>query len=394
MRIVEKEIAFEIPRGHHQHVLIAQLPTSLELGEVGFRISAPEQQWAQFRSVLELVAVGDGNLKKLHFLFFPEAILPVARLDEALAYLDAHFRANTVTVFGVEHVRLRDYRAFLARWSVDNAEALAAVDADLDAGNVGEVPVNWCVIAVKEADGRLRIFLEAKSHPFFGEETVDPFHDLYRGKIFPLFRCRPTCFNFMTLICLDYIYRDLYSSNISTIIEQANELFFETRQRLDLLAVIECNPKPEHPAWRDVVNGFYGEYLSSTPGVHDTVTLFANASRDSLCLDLRGEQQFGHSAVVIHKSHKLEKIERAEFATDDFAGLPVCRLRFGAATRLYYFNLPFFHELDPRTSRLALKVHSIFRPQDAGWVQIAGEEMGMISDNSANESNTTPRGEP
>ena len=50
----------------------------------------------------------------------------------------------------------------------------------------------------------------------------------------------------MTLVCLDYVYRDLYQSNISTIIEKANELFFQTRQRLDLLAVIECNPKPEH----------------------------------------------------------------------------------------------------------------------------------------------------
>ncbi len=208
MRIVEKEIALEIPRGHHQHVMIAQLPARLEIGEVGFRVSDPEEQWAQVRSVLELVAAGEGNLKKLHFLLFPESILPVAFLDDALTLIAAKFRENTVTVFGVEHLRLSDYRCLLERWAEDNAEALASVRADLDAGKVGDIPVNWCVIAIKESSGRLRVFLEAKSHPFFGEETVDPFHDLYRGKIFPLFRCRPTCFNFMTLICLDYIYRD------------------------------------------------------------------------------------------------------------------------------------------------------------------------------------------
>ena len=371
MRIVEKEIALEIPRGHHQHVMIAQLPARLEIGEVGFRVSDPEEQWAQVRSVLELVAAGEGNLKKLHFLLFPESILPVAFLDDALPLIAAKFRENTVTVFGVEHLRLSDYRSLLERWAEDNAEALASVRADLDAGKVGDIPVNWCVIAIKESSGRLRVFLEAKSHPFFGEETVDPFHDLYRGKIFPLFRCRPTCFNFMTLICLDYIYRDLYSSNISTIIERANELFFETRQRLDLLAVIECNPKPEHQAFRDVINGFYGEYLSYTPGVRDTVTLFANASAESQCQGLRGDAHFGHSAAVIHRSHKLEKMEQGEFSSDDFGGLPICRLRFGDQTRLYYFNLPLFHELDPRTSRVPLKLHSIFRQDDAGcWQQL------------------------
>ena len=376
MRIVEKEIAFEIPRGHHQHVMMAQLPARLEMGEVGFRVSDPEKQWAQVRSVLDLVAAGTGNLKKLHFLLFPESILPVQFLDAALTVIAEGFRENTVTVFGVEHLRLSDYRCLLERWAEDNAEALASVLADLDAGKVGDVPVNWCVIAVKESNGRLRVFLEAKSHPFFGEETVDPFHDLYRGKIFPLFRCRPTCFNFMTLICLDYIYRDLYGSNISTIIERANELFFETRQHLDLLAVIECNPKPEHHVYRDVINGFYGEYLSYTPGVRDTVTLFANASAESHCQGLRGAAQFGHSAAVIHKSHKLEKMEQGEFSSDDFGGLPVCRLRFGDQTRLYYFNLPLFHELDPRTSRVPLKLHSIFCPADDGsWRQLLEEEL-------------------
>lgn len=375
MCIVDKDLQLEIPRGHHQHVMIAQLSARFVPGSVGFRIAEPAAQWQQVRSVLDLVASGEGNLKKLHFLFFPETILPVTYLDETLTLVAERFRPNTVTVFGVEHVTLADYCRLLERWPTDNAEALASVRADLDSGDVSGVPVNWCVIAVKESAGNLRVFLEAKSHPFFGEETVDPFHDLYRGKIFPLFRCHPTCFNFMTLICLDYVYRDLYHSNIGIIIERANELFFETRQRLDLLAVIECNPKPEHPAYRDVVNGFYGEYLSYAPGVRDTVTLFCNSSTESHCAGLRGEQRFGHSAVVIHKSFKLGKFEQGEFASDDFGGLPVCRLRFGDQTRLYYFNLPLFHELDPRTTRVPLKLHSIFRPERDGWLRMSEAEM-------------------
>jgi hypothetical protein len=286
-----------------------------------------------------------------------------------LAFIGERFRPNTVTIFGVEHMKLRSYLALLRQHAADNAEALASVQADMEAGDIAAVPVNCCVTAVKEASGTLRVFLQAKSHPFFGEETIDPYHDLYRGKVFPLFRCTPSGFNFMPVICLDYVYRDLYQSNISAVIERANQLFFQNRQRLDLLCVLQCNPKPEHRAFSDVVNGFYGEYLAYTPGVRDTTTVFCNSSGETSGFGSEAGG-FGHSMVILHRSHKLAPAETDEFRTDDFDGLPVCRLRFGAATRLYYFNLPLFHELDPRTTRYPLKIHAIYRPDDAGWVRL------------------------
>ncbi len=380
MQIVEKEINFEIPRGDHQHVMIAQLPVELEAGEVGLRISHPQEQWNQVRSVLDLVATGEGNLTKLHFLFFPEAILPVQFLDEALTIINDRFRENTVTVFGIEHVQLSEYRQMLERWKEDNREALNSVIDDVTAGDIGNIPVNWCVIAVKESSGRFRVFLEAKSHPFYGGESIDPFKNLYQGKIFPLFRCRPTCFNFMTLICFDYIYRDLYGSNISTIIDYANELFFTTQQHLDLLAIIECDPKPEHLAYRNVLAGFYGEYLSNTPGVRDTVTLFANVSHESHCQGFNGKTQFGYSSVIMHKKHKIQELRENEFSWDDFGGIPVCRMRFCNQTRLFYFNLPLFYELDPRGSRVPLKLHRIFRLlEDGHWKILEKEEWNQSS---------------
>jgi len=374
--IVEKHINVAFPQGHHQHCLVCQLPNRLERTDFGYRVADPEAKWDQVRSILELVAAGKGNLKKLHFLLFPESTLPAAQVKDVLTLIEERFRPNTVTVFGVEHSDRVGTKALLETYREDNEEALASVTEDLEAGDVDQAPVNWCVIAVKENDGRLRVFLEAKSHPFFGEENLDALRDLYRGKVFPLFRCHPTCFNFMALICLDYVYRDLYQSNISVIIDKADQLFFETRQRLDLLAVIECNPKPEHPAFRDVVHGFYGEYLAYTPGVRDATTVFCNtAGETDYGASTQGEA-FGHSSVILHRSHKLERVRLAEFSTDDFEGLPVCRLRFGRETRLYFFNLPLFHELDPRTTRAPLKIHSIFRPSRSnGWIRMAGEEI-------------------
>jgi hypothetical protein len=373
-QIVEKKLLIRFPLRQHLHALTCQLPNALERHNQVYRLAQPESNWQTIESVMRLAIAGHGNLKKTNFLFFPESALPLNHFQECLDLIDL-MHPNTVAIIGLGPVTLGDYRDLLQRFAADNREVLASVLEDLDSGDVETLPVNCCMVAVKEDDGQLRVFFEAKSHPFVGEENLDSDHYLYRGKIFPLFRCQPSCFNFMALICIDYAYRDLYQSNISVIIEKANTLFFETRQRLDLLAVIECNPKPEHAAFGDVANGFYGEYLARSPGVSDTVTLFCNCSEETLCADSPPGASFGHSSVLIHKSHKLKPIDRAEYSTDDFAGRPVCRLRFGAATRLYYFSLPFFHELDPRATRTPIKVHAIFRPEQGQWIRIGSDEL-------------------
>ncbi|MBI2354171.1 MAG: hypothetical protein HYV06_03925 [Deltaproteobacteria bacterium] len=376
--IIDKKVNLEFPLGHHMHCMLAQIPNRLKRCETGFCMVDPEGQWATVRSVLDLVAAGEGNLKKLHFLLFPEAILPVSHFDDMLTLIERAFRSNTVTIFGVEPVRLCDYRAMLGRFSEDNAEAVEMVDRDIDSGDILDVPVNWCCIAVKEADGRLRVFLEAKSHPFHGEEDIDKFHDLYRGKHFYLLRSRPSCFNFMAIICLDYLYRDLYTSNIRQIIDHADDLFFSTRQGLDALFVIQCNPKPEHRAYRDVICGFYGEYLEDMPGVRETVTVFGNASDETTLEDVPVQQGFGHSYIAINRGHRLSHVQFSEFSTDDFHGAPICRLRFGAGTRLLYFNLPPHHDLDPRTTRVPLKVHAIMSLDEGGaWRKINADGLSI-----------------
>jgi len=373
--IIDKKVNLEFPLGHHLHCMIAQIPNHLKRADIGFSLVDPEEKWCLVSSVLDLVAAGEGNLKKLHFLLFPESSIPVSRFDDMLTIIERRFRPNTITVFGIEHIRLRDYRALLERFRADNAEALGLVDHDIDSGDVLDMPVNWCCVAVKEADGRLRVFLEAKSHPFHGEEYIDKFHDLYRGRHFYLFRSRPSCFSFMAIICLDYLYRDLYTSNIRQIIDHSNQIFFTTRQGLDALFVIQCNPKPEHRAYRDVISGFYGEYLEDTPGVRETVTVFGNASDETTIEGSTAKGAFGGSYVVVNRNHRLARVSFSEFATDDFDGAPVCRLRFGKGTRLFYFNLPPQHELDPRTSRVPLKVHAIMAVDESGeWRKINVDE--------------------
>ncbi len=375
VRILETTVNLEYVLGHHLHCLVAQLPVRLRRGPAGWAIAEPDAQWRLVRSVLDLVAAGEKNLKKLHFLVFPEVAVPLARLDEALEIVGGRFRTNTVTAFGLEHVPLRVYRDLLRRFEADNADALELVRRDVDAGDVLDVPVNCACVAVREASGRLRVVLEAKTHPFRGEEFLDAREDLYRGRHFWLFRAAPTCFNFMVLVCLDYVWRDLWGSNVRLVVDHADRLFFTTRQTLDAVFVIQANPKPEHRIYRDVLSGFYGEYLEDTPGVRDTVTVLGNCSEESVIEGEGGRGAFGVSQVVMGPRHRLAPVATPEFSTDDMAGAPVARLRFGAATRLYYFNLPLHHEIDPRSERLPLKVHAIMRRGEGGWEKLHGERI-------------------
>jgi hypothetical protein len=375
VRILETEVNLEYELGHHLHCLVAQIPVRLRRGQHGWVIADRDRQWRTLRSVLDLVVQGEGNFRKTHLILLPESCVPMERFEEVLSLVESSFRPNTVVAFGLEHVRLATYRQLLVRFRFENEAALELLQKDVDSGDVLDLPANACCIVVKDAGGRLRVFLEAKTHPFRGEEFLDVRRDLYRGRHFWLFRSRPSCFNFMVLVCLDYLWRDLYASNVRQIIDHADQLFFRTRQALDALFVIQANPKPEHRAYREVLSGFYGEYLEDTPGVRETVTVFGNCSEESAIEGCAGDGAFGVSQVIMGPRHKLARVATPEFSTDDMGGAPLCRLRFGTGTRLYYFNLPLHHELDPRSTRLPLKVHSILRPADRGWARLSGDRL-------------------
>lgn len=104
------------------------------------------------------------------------------------------------------------------------------------------------------------------------------------------------------------------------------------------------------------------------------MTVFCNVSDETSGLGGGPDYTYGFSSVILHNSHKIGAVQNSEFTSDDFSGLPVCRLRFGDQTRLYYFNLPLFHELDPRTTRFPLKIHGIYRPGPTGWERIADDQ--------------------
>ena len=325
------------------------------------------------KPILEMVAASESGFDRTRFVAFPEGSVPFQYKDEILRLIENQFPPNTVVILGFEHILFRQYCELLSEYRAFNEEAYALVSKERKAIEEDR-PVNCCLIAVKDDSGRLHCYVEAKTHPFVGEEFLDQPHDLYRGRHLYLFRSSLSPLNFMVLVCLDYIYRDRHGSNALAVIRKANELFYKERQQLDLLFVIQCNPKPEHKVFVDTTIGFYGEHLMFTPGVKYGATLFLNSSGDTL-IDGVTSGTFGFSSVVVHKDRRLPSTAVAEYSTDDLSGGPVSRLRFGPGTRLYFVELSLFHSRDPRTTRTPLKILGIFCWEEEKWRKLEGQEI-------------------
>jgi hypothetical protein len=375
VEIIEKSIPFRVSPEENCPILLAQLPNQLRHQRFLYQVADPDHKWAMVRPILEMVASREGHFNRTKFLAFPEGSIPFRYKDEIVQLIDGRFPSNSVVILGFEHIPFRQYWQLLSEYRTFNEEAYELV-LNQRAAEAEDRPVNWCMIVVKDDTGKLHCYLEAKTHPFFGEEFLDQPRDLYRGRHIYLFRSTFIPFNFIVLICLDYIYRDLHSSNITTIIQRANQMFLKERQHLDLLFVIQSNPKPEHKVFQDVVSGFYAERLIFTPGVKNAISIFLNSSGESVIQGLKSDAgTFGHSAIVIHKDHRLPLTSVAQYRTDDFNGEPVSRLRFGRETRLYFLDLSLFHQRDPRTSRLSIKILGIFCWEEGKWRRLEGEEI-------------------
>ncbi len=383
LRIFEEIVDLDLPLGSGIHTLIAQIPNNLKLEGRLYKLQDPKSQFELIRSVLELAA-DHAESEQIHLILFPESSVPNSHLGQITEIVEEKLPGNTVVIFGLEHIMLSQFAALLEHYMDEENEFIEQFKQDMSMEDVAK-PVNSCVTIIKERKGRLRYFFTAKTHPFAGEESVDHISDLYRGKALFLFRCAPVTFNFMPLICFDYVYRDSDHSNIMAIMEKANDLYFQQKQQLDMLAVIQCNPKPEHKVFRDVATGFYGEYLFKSPGVRDAITVFVNSSAETLLEGTKGENTFGHSSIVCGIKHKLPRIKLSEFRTDDFFGSPVSRLRFSSGTRLYFCKLFPHHETDPRSSRAMVKVTGVYLiSSENEWERISGDDllMGIRDDES------------
>jgi len=368
--IIEKYNKLFFPNLSEIKVILAQIPCNLVKEGFFYKSKNIEEKWRLIEKIFEVEEV-----KETDFLIFPEDSIPVEYVNKFIEFAGKFLKKNSVLIFGAEHMTFEQFFNSLERYKEYNQEAYNIVKNDFKETPLVK-PVNAEFIILKDNNEEINIFIQAKTHPFFGEESLDITTDLYRSKYFYLFSSTMVPFNFMSLICFDYVYRDNYWSNIYAIVKKANELFFRKRQELDLLVTIECNPKPEHKIFRDILTGFYGEHLFKTPGTRDTISIFVNSSGESNIDGLPLEEAyFGYSFIAMSEKYKLNPLKVSEFSVDNFDGAPVTRIRFSDKTRLFYVMLNFLRDIDPRSSRVPVKIIGIFKYENDRWQRMTGEEL-------------------
>ncbi len=372
--IIDKFNQLFFPNLSEIKLVIAQIPNRLKKEGFFYKSKNPEKKWEIVNRIFDKVKDKNCNLSETDFLIFPEVSIPEKYIEDLIELIKNSMKKNSVTIFGTEHINFSSFFGYLEKYVQFNQEAFDIIKNDFDQ-TPSNKPVNVEFIILKDNNNELNIFVQAKTHPFFGEESLDLNTDLYRSKYFYLFSSTMVPFNFMSLICFDYVYRDNYWSNIYSIVKKANELFFRKRQELDLLITIECNPKPEHKIFRDILTGFYGEHLFKTPGTRDTISIFVNSSGESELDGLPDDEQFfGHSFIAMNEMYKLNPLKLTEFSVDNFDGAPVSRIRFNDKTRLFYVMLNFLRDIDPRSSRVPVKIIGVYKYTDQ-WQKLSSEEL-------------------
>ena len=356
-------------------MLIAQIPCNLKRKGFLYISENPVQKWKMIEALLEKYKDSKCKIHDSDFIVFPEDSIPFQYLDLFIEKIEEIVKKNSIVIFGCEHVKFKDFCNLLEKYKDSNIEAYNIVKKDIN-DTPNDKPANLEFILIKDNNETLHVYIQAKTHPFYGEESVDVNMDLYRSKYFYLFSSSMVPFNFMSLICFDFVYRDNYWSNIYSIVKKANQLYFSKRQELDLLIVIECNPKPEHRVFKDTLTGFYGEHLFKTPGTRDTISVFVNSSEDSSIDTIdKTEKSFGFSHIVLSESFKIPPLNLSELTVDNFDAAPVTRIKFTPATRLFHVTLNFLRDKDPRSSRVPVKINGVYKFESNKWEKMTSKEL-------------------
>ena len=373
--IVDKFIPVFFRNLTNINALIVQMPCKLKRKGFLYVHDQPEQQWQLIERLFEKYKDKSSKISNNNFIIFPEDSVPSKYIPKLISKLDETLKNNSIVIFGSEHIIFKSFLKYLEKYKEDNQEAYDIVNNDSQDISSNK-PVNIEFIIIKDNNGKIHVYIQAKTHPFFGEESVDVNTDLYRSKYFYMFSSTMVPFNFMSLICFDFVYRDNYWSNVYSIVKKANQLYFSKRQELDLLIVIECNPKPEHKVFRDTLAGFYGEQLFKTPGTRNTISLFINSSDESEIETLAKEEcNFGYSHIVMSENYKLPLLKFSELIVDDFDGAPVTRIRFNPQTRLFHVTLNLLRDRDPRSSRIPVKINGVYKLVNDSWEKMSSKEL-------------------
>lgn len=210
------------------------------------------RQFERIRRTLDIAKQSNAQ-----FTLFPEYSIPGVRgvelIDDEIT--NVSWQADSIVIAGVDGLTSEEYRqqCTLPGTSVDGRN---------DPAKVAESEWVNCVITwVKSSDGSVKKWIQPKIAPSWPEAAIVA-HQMFRGEAVFLFTAKfanQTDCQFMTLICFDWIANANGKVLLWDILRTANDDSSPNKKDMNLLFVLQHNPKPNHHIFLEHARRYFDE---------------------------------------------------------------------------------------------------------------------------------------
>ena len=214
-----------------------------------------------------------------NFILFPELSLPFDMISEIKSKVLSSFPINSILMGGIEGINIGEYHVLLE--SSDNPH-----DARLNLYESSNY-INCGIILVKNKKDEVKMYLQPKIKACEDEQAMG----MVEGKHIFLFRT--TNYNFLCLICFDFIGRNTTSPN-TLVKDIMDELSSNVESgyalNLDLVYILQYNKNTFHRSFQDSARIFLHEGMGK---IETRSIFFVNTAAEYY----GNSKQYGKSAL-------------------------------------------------------------------------------------------------
>jgi len=243
MKIIRTSLDVDLP-SDRLCMVMAQPFFRIQQTDNGLKIdrSILENHKRMIRFSLELVSnlSFENATHKTNFALFPELCLPFDIVSELRDCISNSWPPNSILMGGIEGINGREYSVLL-----ENSNNPAETEGDLP--GVANY-INCGIIIVKDKNEEVSVYLQPKIKASENEQAIG----MVEGEHVFLFKT--TNYNFLCLICFDFIGRD-QTSPVRLIQDMMQQLGCDVPEgyclNLDVIFVLQCNEDPSHRCFQD-----------------------------------------------------------------------------------------------------------------------------------------------
>lgn len=183
-----------------------------------------------------------------NLVVFPEAFIPISRIQPLIDFVNSDCPANTVIIAGITSLSIHDVlEADVLHLDKSTRNSLeAAVEAH-------HKFINACLILIRDRHGVRHLYVQPKINPSHMEQSLPAM--LTSNTIF-FFTCPQ--FSFSVITCSDFI-QSISGAWLPVLFIDALQREWDAKKPatslpVDMLVNIQCNPKPNHHKFKDAAS--------------------------------------------------------------------------------------------------------------------------------------------